>query len=255
MSAEQLSLALDTEDAPAVQEAIHTCLHCEAGYISEHRLRTTDGKYIWVTDRGQVVQRSPEGTALRMVGSIRNIDDRKRYEAEIQKLAFYDTLTELPNRRLLIDRLHKAIQRNQRRGEMGAVRFLDMDRFKHLNDTHGHAIGDALLTQVASRLRHCVRAQDTVARLGGDEFVVLLDSLSTTRDGAQVNAHAVADKILQALNEPYRLSADLSYSSTPSIGVTVFGGTNDSVDSILCRADEAMYKAKCAGRNNIKMSA
>jgi diguanylate cyclase (GGDEF)-like protein len=129
--------------------------------------------------------------------------------------------------------------------------FLDMDRFKQLNDTHGHAKGDALLIEVASRLRGCVRELDTVARLGGDEFVVMLENLSGPFDEAIVNARAVGNKILQALNAPYRLG-ELSYTSTPSIGLTLFSGKDDGIDGILKRADVAMYAAKSAGRNTLR---
>ena len=240
------------QDLPAVQQAIQRCLAEGADYVSEHRLRFKDSHYIWVLDRGRVVERSADGSPLRMVGSMKNIDERKRSEAEIHRLAFYDALTSLPNRRLLIDRLQLTIAKKRRSQALGALMFLDMDRFKLLNDTHGHAMGDALLIQVATRLQTCLRAGDTVARLGGDEFVVLLDELTAEPDVALQKALDVANKILGALNQPYQLGS-LIYPSTPSIGVTLFSGLDVTMDDVLKRADSAMYAAKAAGRNTIRV--
>ena len=240
------------QDLPAVQQAIQRCLAEGSDYVSEHRLRFKDSHYIWVLDRGKVVERSADGSPLRMVGSMKNIDERKRSEAEIHRLAFYDALTSLPNRRLLIDRLQLTIAKKRRSQALGALMFLDMDRFKLLNDTHGHAMGDALLIQVATRLQTCLRAGDTVARLGGDEFVVLLDELTAEPDVALQKALDVANKILGALNQPYQLGS-LIYPSTPSIGVTLFSGLDVTMDDVLKRADSAMYAAKAAGRNTIRV--
>ena len=239
------------QDLPAVQQSINECLLNGGDYRSEHRLRYKDSHYIWVLDRGKVVERGGDGAPLRMVGSMKNIDESKRNEAEIHRLAFYDSLTDLPNRRLLIDRLKMAVTGSRRSQAFGALMFLDMDRFKLLNDTHGHAKGDALLIQVAVRLQACLRAKDTVARLGGDEFVVLLEELSLVPEVAMKNAMDVANKILVSLNQPYLLD-NLVYPSTPSIGLTLFSGQDSTFDDVLKRADSAMYQAKDAGRNNIK---
>ena len=241
------------EDRAGVQRVLGACLAGNGNYASEHRLRHSCGHYVWVADRGRIVERSPSGEATRMVGSIANITERKRHEAEIHHLAYYDALTELPNRRLLLDRLQQAVLRNQRSKQFGALMFLDMDRFKLLNDTHGHAKGDELLIEVARRLRGCVREQDTVARLGGDEFVVMLEHLSAPIDDASANARTVGNKILEALNQPYDLGG-LRYPSTPSIGLTLFSGKDDSIDEILKRADTSMYAAKSAGRNTLRES-
>lgn len=238
------------DDLPAVQQALASCLAGEGSYASEHRMRHADGRYFWVADRGKVVARDGNGQALRMVGSVRNIDERKQHEAEIRRLAFYDTLTELPNRRLLIDRLQQAIARHQRHGGYGALMFLDMDRFKLLNDTHGHAMGDALLIEVAQRLQACVRKEDTVARLGGDEFVVMLEQLDGSETAALAGAGMVGEKILASLNRAYRLG-QLDYASTPSIGLSLFSGRDGAVEDVLKRADAAMYRAKAAGRNTL----
>lgn len=240
------------DDLPAVHQAIDDCLSGGKTYLSEHRMKRSDGSYIWVSDCGRIVEYKADGTPSRMVGCARNIDERKRYEAEIYQLAFFDPLTGLPNRRLLLDRLAQAIVRNSRSKELGALMFLDMDRFKQLNDTHGHAMGDALLIQVGKRLQQCVREQDTVARLGGDEFVVMLEKLAVPAEMAVENAKAVGNKILDALNQPYLLG-DIVYPSTPSIGLTLFSGRGDTVDDVLRQADLAMYEAKLAGRNTLKL--
>jgi diguanylate cyclase (GGDEF)-like protein/PAS domain S-box-containing protein len=240
------------EDLPAVKQTLDTCLAGGAPYVSEHRLLHNSGNYVWVSDRGRVVERNADGSPARMVGCVKNIDERKQHEAEIHQLAFFDTLTGLPNRRLLQDRLQQSFIRNQRNGTRSALMFLDMDRFKLLNDTHGHAMGDALLVEVARRLQAGIRKQDTVARLGGDEFVVMLEGLSGQLEEAQSTALVVGRKLLDALNLPYYLRG-LDYRSTPSIGLTIFAGDSTGPDEAMRQADIAMYRAKAAGRNTLKL--
>lgn len=247
----QFTDLIHPEDLPQVSLRLGACLEGAGDYASEHRLRHADGHYVWVLDRGKVVERDGTGAPLRMVGSIRNIDDRKRYDAEIHRLAFYDPLTGLPNRRLLMDRLQQAILKNQRNAEIGALMYIDMDRFKALNDTHGHAMGDRLLIQVGERLRTVVRSHDTVARLGGDEFVIMLEQLASARDDALAKAANVAHKVLEVLNAPYDLG-EVLYISTPSIGLTLVLDRDESIDEVLQRADMAMYDAKAAGRNTLR---
>lgn len=244
---------IHADDAAAVRGALNDALEHGKPYHAEYRMRHEDGYFIWVSDRGKVISRHANGNPERMLGSVANIDERKRNEAEIRQLAFYDALTSLPNRRLLLDRLRQAIIKNQRSKCHGALMFLDMDRFKQLNDLHGHDMGDALLVEVASRLLKCVRAQDTVARLGGDEFVVMLENLSETAETAIVDARRISQNILESLNRPYQLR-DLSYVSTPSIGLTLFSGSDSDVNTVLKRADVAMYQAKEAGRNTIRVA-
>ena len=185
------------------------------------------------------------------VGVIRDITQRRQQEEDIQRLAFYDPLTQLPNRRLLLDRLKQALVISARSGQRGALMFLDLDHFKLLNDTLGHDLGDALLKQVAARLKTCVREGDTVARLGGDEFVVLLEGLSATSADSAADAECVANKILVALGQPYTLRWH-HHESTPSIGIVIFKGDQDSGDALLKKADLAMYQAKAAGRNTAR---
>ena len=176
----------------------------------------------------------------------------KRTE-EIKQLAFYDLLTGLPNRRLLTDRLSQALLTNQRRVKNGAVIFIDLDNFKTLNDTLGHNMGDMLLTQVAERLKECVRKSDTVARFGGDEFVLLLENLHKDDQIALAEIDQITQLIMASLNQPYQL-ASTEYKNTPSIGVAICGVNREhecTTEELLKHADIAMYQAKKGGRNRV----
>ncbi|MBB5186016.1 diguanylate cyclase (GGDEF)-like protein [Zhongshania antarctica] len=170
-------------------------------------------------------------------------------DSEIEHLAFFDQLTGLPNRRLLVDRLQHALASSARTGREGALLFLDLDNFKDINDTLGHDIGDLLLQQTAQRLEGCVRKSDTVARLGGDEFMVILEGLRKQPiEAAAIRAKAVGEKILATLSQPYQLGKH-EYHSTLSVGVTLFSDLGKSTNELIKRADIAMYQAKKAGRN------
>jgi diguanylate cyclase (GGDEF)-like protein/PAS domain S-box-containing protein len=192
-----------------------------------------------------------EGLTTHYVGTSTDVTERKKAEDEIKNLAFYDPLTGLPNRRLLLDRLRHAMASSSRSARHGALLFLDLDNFKTLNDTRGHDIGDLLLQEVAQRLGTCVREVDTVARLGGDEFVVMLEDLSDNLLEAATQTEIVGEKILSTLNQTYHL-ADYACHSTPSIGVTLFADHQGPIDDLLKRADLAMYQAKAAGRNTLR---
>ncbi|MDO9010571.1 MAG: EAL domain-containing protein [Gallionella sp.] len=180
-----------------------------------------------------------------------DISRRKQSEQEIFQLAFYDPLTKLPNRRLLADRLSQAMSASHRDGRHGALLFLDMDHFKAINDTQGHAAGDLLLVEVAQRLQICVREGDSVARLGGDEFIVLLEGLSSQADEAAKQTELIAEKIRHELSQPYTFKEG-EHRSTSSIGVSLFRGHLESVEDLLMHGDVAMYQAKAAGRNAIR---
>jgi diguanylate cyclase (GGDEF)-like protein/PAS domain S-box-containing protein/hemerythrin-like metal-binding protein len=187
---------------------------------------------------------------------IHDITDRKLAEEQIRYLAFYDSLTKIPNRRLLNDRLDLTIIANKRSSRYGALMFLDLDNFKPLNDSHGHKVGDLLLIEAARRIGSCIRETDTVARFGGDEFVVMLSEIKEDQSESTVQAGIVAEKIRTLMSEPYRLVAKqddgaeiiVEHQCTSSIGVVVFDHQANRED-ILKRADTAMYEAKKAGRN------
>jgi diguanylate cyclase (GGDEF)-like protein/PAS domain S-box-containing protein len=225
-----------------------------ASFEAEFRARHKDGRWIWLSSRGKVVQFDAEGKALRMVGTLMDVSARKEAEEAIRQMAFQDVLTGLPNRRLLMDRLHQALTASTRNKHCGALLFLDLDRFKQLNDTRGHEVGDLLLQQVGKRIQKAVRAVDTVARMGGDEFVVLLADLSESADYAKTHAAKVGQKILVALNQPYALGKHM-YHSTPSIGVAMFSGMDLTPADVLRHGDMAMYEAKANGRNTLRFYA
>lgn len=209
-----------------------------------------EGSYMWVAISGAPIF-DEDGKFCGYRGTGRDISARKQAEAEIERLAFYDALTGLPNRRMLIDRLNHALLSSVRNHQHGALLFIDLDNFKILNDTLGHHMGDLLLQQVSQRLQECVRSVDTVARLGGDEFVVMLEELDTNATAAASQAELVAKKVLTSLSKQFALGNHNMHSS-PSIGVTLFFQNQLSVEELLKRADLAMYQAKGAGRNTLR---
>lgn len=190
-----------------------------------------------------------------------DVTERRLADDQIRELAYHDTLTHLPNRRLLMDHLKLARAACRRNGKHAAVVFIDLDNFKPLNDRYGHAAGDLLLIEVAQRLLHSIRAVDTAARLGGDEFVILLTQLSEQTSTAHQQAQEVAEKLLFALKQPYFLSYEqggiaqaVEHHCTGTAGVVVFNEAGESDDALLDRADAAMYQAKEAGRNCVRFS-
>lgn len=192
-----------------------------------------------------------DGAVTHYIGTHYDITERKKAQEKIAELAFFDQLTGLPNRTLLLDRLKQAMTVSERTGVYGAVLFIDLDNFKSLNDTLGHDVGDLLLKKVAQRLTECVREVDTVARLGGDEFVVILPSLGTSEVDAGTGTKIVARKILTALNQSHQLGIT-AHHSTASIGATLFLGQGASADDLMKQADLAMYRSKEGGRNALR---
>jgi diguanylate cyclase (GGDEF)-like protein len=200
------------------------------------------------------------GSESAVLGWLYDITERKTKEEEIRKLAFYDALTQLPNRLLLVDRMKHAMAASKRSSRYGALMFLDLDNFKSLNDTQGHGAGDLLLIEVSRRISSCVRETDTVSRFGGDEFVVVLSELDVSKDRSVSQAGIVAEKIRVALADPYELKLQTSedaknkikHQCTSSIGVVLFFKYEASSEDVLKWADIAMYQAKEAGRNQVQ---
>jgi diguanylate cyclase (GGDEF)-like protein/PAS domain S-box-containing protein len=218
-----------------------------SGELVQHR---RDGSTLTVGARWTLV-REGAGMNESVLAIHTDITERKQAEREIKQLAFYDPLTKLPNRLLLMDRLQCALTAEHRSGRGGALMFIDLDNFKTLNDTLGHGTGDLLLQQVAARLRESVREVDTVARLGGDEFVVLLEGLGQDAQDVAHHARQIGEKILAALNVPFELDGG-EHLSTCSIGVAPFHRDSGGVGELLKQADIAMYQAKALGRNTLR---
>ncbi len=195
--------------------------------------------------------RDDAGVTTHYVAGIEDITEQRLAEEEIRHLAYFDQLTELPNRQLLADRLRQALAASCRHHQCGAVLFIDLDNFKTLNDTLGHEQGDVLLRQVAQRLSLCVRECDTVARLGGDEFVIILEALGESLHDAANHAERVGEKIIASLSQPYHFPG-YEHHSSASIGIAMFSGCDEVADELLKRADMAMYQAKSAGRNTLR---
>ncbi|HLD67029.1 MAG TPA: EAL domain-containing protein [Pseudomonas sp.] len=192
-----------------------------------------------------------QGLVSNYVSSLTDITERKAAEDRIKHLAFFDALTGLPNRRLLLDRLQQALAASARSGQFGALMFLDLDNFKNINDLHGHQTGDQMLCLAAERLGHAVRASDTVARLGGDEFVVMLENLKSQPEEAAAQAEHIGKQVLAALGEPYQVDS-LEMRSSVSIGVVLFKDESCGSDELMKRADLSMYEAKTAGKNALR---
>ena len=222
----------------------------------QHRCK--NGDLLW----GEILakpHRNAEGAIIGYHGITRETTERKLLQDQVHDLAFYDPLTQLANRRLLLEHLSQKLLSLQRERGHGALLFLDLDNFKTLNDAHGHGAGDLLLIEVAQRLKACVRNIDTVARFGGDEFVVLLGSLSSERSQAQTQTGAIAEKIRTSLAQPYHVAinaadqpqARVQHHGSASIGVLVFDQHDQAPHALIDRADTAMYQAKQSGRNRV----
>jgi diguanylate cyclase (GGDEF)-like protein/PAS domain S-box-containing protein len=212
-------------------------------YADEHRVRCKDGSWKWMLSRGMVISRDAQGLPLRMIGTHTDVTERKTAEALIWQQAHFDTLTGLPNRHMLRDRVAQEIKKSKRDGLQLAFLFIDLDHFKEVNDTLGHNSGDRLLVEAARRISACVRESDTVARMGGDEFAVILTELLDAS-----SLERMLQKILQALEGVFQLDEEQAFVSA-SIGVTMYPLDADEIEDLFKNADQALYVAKGAGRN------
>ena len=245
------------DDRERVRQVFNNALQCGMGQRTEYRFVLPDGSICYMESSSGLI-RNGLGKSQSVVVVSHDVTERKMVEQKIKEFAFHDTLTQLPNRRLLDDRLEQAISACKRSGRYGAVMFLDLDNFKPLNDKYGHKAGDLFLMEVAHRLVRCVREVDTVARFGGDEFVVVLSELAGNESECAKEARLVAEKVLAALAAPYLLNPNPNETEQTithqnvgaSIGVALFNSDVSSGD-ILKWADKAMYQAKESGRNQI----
>ena len=248
---ENLIKLIHPHDQASMRTWIAECASTQKPKALEFRCVWPDGTIHYIESQGELFM-DADGKPSFISGTAQDITERKQIaEHDIRQLAFYDPLTQLPNRRLLMDRLRRAMAISMRSGHHGALMFLDIDRFKTINDTQGHAVGDLLLIEVACRLQSCVREGDSVARFGGDEFVVVLEELSLQEDEAVTQAEWVAEKIRDELSKPYVLN-DYECRTSPSIGVCLFRGHLENQEDLLRHADIAMYQAKAAGRNAVR---
>ena len=238
---------LHPDDVDAVRRAsLEAIKGLRQNYALEHRVRTRAGEWRWIISRGRVTERDASGRALRMIGTNVDITERRRLEEAIQSAAQMDVLTGLANRALFDERLKLAAARCRRQGGQIAVLYLDLDNFKQVNDSLGHAAGDALLKDFALRLRQSVRATDTVARFGGDEFVVLLEDVKES-----ANAVSVAEKIIADARQPLSIEGR-EIVATASIGIAYGSGLDE--ENLVKRADAALYQAKGAGRDRYRFA-
>lgn len=212
-------------------------------YQSERRILCKDGSWKWVLSRGMVISRDANGKPLRMIGTFTDVSSRRESEALIRQQAFYDTLTGLPNRRMLRDRLEQEIKKSQRDQQQFALLFIDLDHFKEVNDTLGHDQGDLLLIEAGRRIQACVRASDTVARMGGDEFTVILSELPDSG-----HLEGLLEKLLHTLETFFQLGTEQVFVSA-SIGITLYPRDATQIEELFKNADQALYVAKGAGRN------
>lgn len=247
--------SLHPDDKEASQEELRVALSGGKPLDTEFRVIWQNGEIHHIKAIAKTFF-DDNGKVLRILGTNIDITQQKRLEEQVRRLAFYDELTSLPNRRLLNDRLTQTIAANKRSRSYGAIMFLDLDNFKPLNDTYGHVAGDLLLIEAANRLKNCMREMDTVARFGGDEFVVMLGELKVDRAKAILQTQLVAEKILATLAEPYSITTQFNsaivHHCTASIGIAMFIEHEGSNDDILNWADNAMYRAKELGRNRIE---
>jgi len=236
------------DDLEKVNVALARAMKAHGGDCEmEFRVRHRSGHYMQVLARAKV-ERDEQGKPSRFTGSIIDLTERLHAEEQMRKLAFFDPLTGLPNRRMMLERLKHTLSHSSRSKRHGAVLMLDLDRFKQLNDSRGHEVGDILLKQVGQRLKASVREHDTVARMGGDEYIVILEHLDNNSADAANQALAFGQKLIQVLGAPYFLEGpDLASDIGVSIGIALFQGREPS-DLLLRQADVALYRAKDAGR-------
>ncbi|WP_354624070.1 bacteriohemerythrin [Psychromonas sp. MME2] len=229
--------------------SIERCFETAKEHRVEYQIiRPSDGAVRWISSNGKLKYQT-DGTVDRISGFIQDITERKASEEKITRLAYYDSLTSLPNRRLLMDRLHQLIAQSERNKNYNALFFIDLDDFKTVNDSYGHDYGDILLQQAATRIKQLTRKGDTLARIGGDEFVFVLSGLDEIEARAIEKAGLVVQKIVGALSIPYKIHKQ-QFNSSASIGVTLFNDSSTSVSQLMQFADIAMYQAKRLGKNS-----
>ncbi len=249
-SPEVLCNIMKAEYQQSFLTAIKRCFETgEEHHIEYQIIRPNNGAVRWIECRGKV-HYSKDGTPAKMSGFVQDITERKEYEHQITQLAYYDPLTLLPNRRLLLDRLNQSIVMSDRHAFFNALLFIDIDNFKTVNDSHGHEYGDSLLQQASARIQKCIRKGDTLARIGGDEFIIILSEMGGNEVEASMKAEIVTHKVLNVLSLPYTINKH-QFESSASIGIILFNDSSVSASELLKRADISMYQAKKSGKSSI----
>jgi len=237
--------AVHPDDAERVKLAEDACIQNDQKHDVEYRVIWPDGTQRWLRETGNVL-RDEQGKPVRMVGVVRDITDQKEVEQRYRHMAYHDPLTGLPNRGLFEQRLDLAVQRATRHHVSTTVMFIDLGKFKYINDTYGHSVGDEVLIEAGSRLKAAVRGTDTVARIGGDEFVLILEDLKTISE-----AEKLAHKVIREFEDPMRI-LDHTLSIDLSIGISICPDNAATPTELIDLADKAMYAAKASGRNQIR---
>lgn len=243
-SVEDYKNRIHPEDLPRVMESLGEALAGKKEYRMQYRMIRSDQRQIWVEDRGDVVEKSSDGTPVRMVGAIHDVSDQIASKEKIEELIFFDPLTKLPNRQYIKDRIHRAISEAGRGGIYSGLTYLDLDEFKLVNDTYGHHIGDNLLREFGNRIQRAIRPTDMIARIGGDEYLILFERLGATPEGARAALEEGIKRILAGLSEEFDLGEMVRVKATASMGAVIFGGDATQFDEVLKHADIAMYAAK-----------
>jgi diguanylate cyclase (GGDEF)-like protein/PAS domain S-box-containing protein len=250
LTRQELEAVISPEDLPQLRTELREVLEgASLHYDVEYRVRTLSGQWIWIRTIGKVVERDTAGRAVRITGTHSDITTRKRTEIELAHQATHDALTGLPNRGLFYDRLERAMIRSRRSKRLMAVMYVDIDRFKSINDTFGHGTGDALLKAFARRLADCMREADTVARMGGDEFTLIVEELTGREMGTRIG-----EKIVAATRPEFAL-ANRAIAISSCVGVSFYEGEDNVTHEMLIKnADEALYSAKSGGRNTFRVA-
>ena len=232
------------DDFDNVLNAINSTLQTGNKYEFEYRMICGDKSLLWVSDKGMIVERSPSGEPLRMVGAITDISAQKQAQEKIEELAFFDSVTDLPNRRYIENQINQALQECRRNNRFSGLMLLDLDNFKFVNDTHGHNIGDVLLKQFGERLKSALRPMDFISRIGGDEFLVLFDSYFDSEGQCVESLRVIVERICEQIAEPFVIDRVIRVHIKPSIGVLTFGSDAKGFKELMTYVDLAMYSNK-----------
>ncbi len=232
------------DDLNSVLEQLCSTLAGKSAYRCRYRMIRHDGRQIWVEDKGAVVERSLEGTPIRMVGAISDITEEVVNQEKVQELIFFDDLTKLPNRKYIQDRIQRVLRESEHHQTFSGLMYLDLDDFKIINDTYGHHIGDVLLKELGSRIQKVIRPTDIIARIGGDEYSILFEQVGSSIEASNKVLEEAVERIFQCLTEVFELGNHIFVQVRVSIGVVVFGSDSISFDELHKFADIAMYAAK-----------